>query len=148
MRDGGAGPSGATITITGAGVSAKSVTVSVGQSVTFVNNDNKAHEIASNPHPVHGTCPSIESGLGTIGAGQTKTTHAFANAGTCGFHDHLDDGNASLQGAMSCSNRGARRNSRLRNSQVPINAQRPTPNGQLPTANSQRPTPNGQKRPR
>ena len=100
VRDGGAGPSGATITITGAGVSAKSVTVSVGQSVTFVNNDNKAHEIASNPHPVHGTCPSIESGLGTIGAGQTKTTHAFANAGTCGFHDHLDDGNASLQGAI------------------------------------------------
>jgi hypothetical protein len=28
-------------------------------------------------------------------------THAFANAGSCGFHDHLDDGNASLKGTIT-----------------------------------------------
>jgi hypothetical protein len=27
-------------------------------------------------------------------------THAFANAGTCGFHDHLDDSNAALRGTI------------------------------------------------
>jgi plastocyanin len=102
VRDGGtAGASGATITITAGGVSSKSVVVAVGQTVTFVNNDTRAHEIASNPHPEHGTCPSIEGGLGTINAGQTKVTHAFANAGTCSYHDHLNDSNAAFQGSIT-----------------------------------------------
>src|SRR5262249_45466431 len=82
------GPSGATVTMTSAGVSPSSVTVSVGQTVTFVNNDTRSHEIASNPHPQHGSCPGIEAGLGVVAAGLTKVTHNFANAGTCGYHDH------------------------------------------------------------
>ena len=101
VRDGGTGgANGATITITAAGVSAKSVTVPVGQTVTFVNNDSRAHEMASDPHPQHGSCPSMEAGLGTIAAGQTKVTHAFANAGTCGYHDHQDASNSALLGTI------------------------------------------------
>ena len=101
VRDSGTGgPSGATITITAAGVSASSVTIAVGQTVTFVNNDTKSHEIASNPHPQHGSCPSIEDGVGIITAGQSKTTHNFGNAGTCGYHDHLDDTNTRFQGTI------------------------------------------------
>ena len=101
VRDGGAtGASGATITITAAGVSSPSVTVAVGQTVTVINNDTRSHEMASNPHPQHGTCPSIESGLGTLAAGQTKVTRAFANAGSCGFHDHLNDTTNSLKGTI------------------------------------------------
>jgi plastocyanin len=102
VRDGGTnGASGATITISGGRVSPAGVTVAVGQTVTVINNDNRSHEIASNPHPQHGSCPSIEAGLGTIGTGQTKVTHTFANAGTCGFHDHLDDTNAALKGTIT-----------------------------------------------
>ena len=102
VRDGGAGgANGATITITGAGVNPAGVTVPVGQTVTFINNDNRSHEMASNPHPQHGSCPSMEAGLGTIAAGQTKVTHAFANAGSCGYHDHLDDTNAALKGTIT-----------------------------------------------
>ena len=102
VRDGGVGGvSGATITITAAGVSPAGVTVAVGQTVTFVNNDNRSHEMASNPHPQHGSCPSMEAGLGTIAAGQTKVTHNFANAGSCGFHDHLNDATASLKGTIT-----------------------------------------------
>ena len=102
VRDGGVGgPNGATITITAAGVSPSGVTVAVGQTVTFVNNDNRSHEMASNPHPQHGSCPSMEAGLGTIAAGQTKVTHNFANAGSCGFHDHLNDATASLKGTIT-----------------------------------------------
>ena len=101
VRDGGAtGASGATITITAAGVSSPSVTVAVGQTVPVINNDTRSHEMASNPHPQHGTCPSIESGLGTLAAGQTKVTRAFANAGSCGFHDHLNDTTNSLKGTI------------------------------------------------
>jgi len=100
VRDGGTGPSGATVTITSAGVSPSTVTISQGQSVTFVNNDNRPHEMASDPDPQDGSCPSMENGLGTIAAGQTKMTHAFANAGTCRYHDHLDASNQSLQGSI------------------------------------------------
>ena len=102
VRDGGpTGTSGATITIANGVVSPATVNVAVGQTVTFINNDNRPHEIASNPHPQHGTCPSIEGGLGSLAAGQTKTTRAFANSGSCGFHDHLDDSNPSLRGTIN-----------------------------------------------
>jgi plastocyanin len=97
---GSAGASGATITITSSGVSPGSVTIAVGQSVTFVNNDSRSHEMASNPHPQHGSCPSIERGIGTLAAGQTRLTQGFAGAGTCGFHDHLNDSAVSLQGTI------------------------------------------------
>jgi plastocyanin len=98
---GSTGPSGATVTITAAGVSPSQVTITIGQSVTFVNNDTRAHEMASDPHPTHGTCPGIENGLGTLQAGQTKLTQGFAGAGTCGYHDHLNSGTASLQGQIT-----------------------------------------------
>jgi plastocyanin len=97
---GSVGTIGATITITGSGVSPSSVTISAGQSVTFVNSDNRSHEIASDPHPQHGFCPSIEAGLGLISPGQTKSTLGFADVGTCGFHDHQDATNRSLQGTI------------------------------------------------
>ncbi len=98
---GATGPSGATVTITAAGVSPSQVSITVGQSVTFVNNDTRPHEMASDPHPTHGTCPGIEAGIGTLGAGQTKLTQGFSTAGTCGYHDHLNSGTASLQGTIT-----------------------------------------------
>ena len=101
VNDSGAGAtSGATITITSTGVNPAQVTVGVGQAVTFTNSDSRSHEIASDPHPAHGSCPSIEAGLGVLGAGQTKVTHGFGNTGTCGFHDHQDASNSSLQGRI------------------------------------------------
>jgi plastocyanin len=102
VRDGGStGASGATMTIANGALSPSTVTVAVGQTVTFINNDNRSHEIASNPHPIHGSCPSIEGGLGSLAPGQTKTTRAFGNSGSCQFHDHLDDNNAALRGRIN-----------------------------------------------
>lgn len=100
VRDGGPGPSGATVTITAAGVNPGTVTVAVGQAVTFVNNDTRQHEIGSDPHPQHGTCPSIEAGVSLLAPGQTKVTRAFANTGTCRYHDHLDDTNQAFRGTI------------------------------------------------
>ena len=93
------GPSGATITIGSTGVSPSSVTISVGQSVTFVNNSGSIHEMDSDPHPQHTDCPEINA-VGTIGNGQTKLTNAFPSARTCGFHDHTQDTNNSLKGTI------------------------------------------------
>ncbi len=95
------GASGATITIGANGaVSPAQVSIAVGQSVTVVNNHTSPHEIASDPHPTHTNCPSINA-LGNIAPGQTRLTNAFAAAGTCGFHDHADPSNAALQGTIT-----------------------------------------------
>ena len=84
---GSAGPSGATITIANGRVSPATVSVTVGQSVTFVNNDGGIRNVTSDPHPVHTDCPQINV-VGNLSNGQTKLTNAFTSAGSCGFHDH------------------------------------------------------------
>jgi hypothetical protein len=86
----GPGPVGATVTITSSGTN--SVTVNVGQSVSIVNNDSRTHNINSDPHPVHTSCPALNVGI--LSPGQSKTSGAFTAAGTCGFHDHDDPDNA------------------------------------------------------
>jgi plastocyanin len=97
---GSTGPSGATITIANGAISPKTVTIALGQSVTFVNNDTRSHEMASDPHPSHTQCPAINA-LGTLSPGQTRLTNALSTAMTCGFHDHNDDSNTSLQGSIT-----------------------------------------------
>src|SRR4029079_12505256 len=83
VRDGGTGgPNGATITLTSAGANPRTVTIAVGQTVTFINNDNRSHEMASDPHPQHGSCPSMEAGLGPTAPGPTKATHTLPTHGT------------------------------------------------------------------
>jgi plastocyanin len=94
------GPIGATITIGPNGVSPTSVSITVGQSVNFVNNSGSIHEMDSDPHPQHTDCPVINA-VGTIGNGQTKLTNAFTTARTCGFHDHTQDTNNSLKGTIT-----------------------------------------------
>ena len=97
----GAGPSGATITIGSNGaVSPASVSITVGQSVTFANSSGSSREIASDPHPAHTSCPSINV-LGILGNGQTKLTNSFGGAGTCTFHDHGQPDNNSLKGTIT-----------------------------------------------
>jgi plastocyanin len=94
------GPSGATITIANGGVTPKSVTVSKGQSVTFLNSDTRSHDMTSDPHPTHTQCPAINA-VSTLSPGQSKLTNALTTATTCGFHDHNDPDNTSLQGSIT-----------------------------------------------
>ena len=97
---GGTGTIAATITIDANGVmSPRDVTVAPGSRVTFVNNHNRAHQPASDPHPEHGSCPAIDQ-VGTITAGQSRTSGNLNTPGLCRYHDHLDDRNANLQGVI------------------------------------------------
>jgi plastocyanin len=94
------GPSGATITIgTNGAVSPSQVTVALGQSVTFINNDTRAHDMSSDPHPIHTDCPEINA-VSTLGPGQTRLTNAFQTARTCGYHDHNNPNSTALQGRI------------------------------------------------
>ena len=97
---GSVGTVGATITIgTNSAVSPAQVTISVGQSVTFTNNDTRSHDMTSDPHPAHTDCPSIGN-VSLLQPGQSKTTFGFASAGVCGFHDHNNSDSASLKGRI------------------------------------------------
>jgi len=92
-------PGSATITITSSGVSPRSVTVATGSRVMFVNNDSRAHDMASDPHPEHTACPAIND-VGFLQPGQSRSTGNLNTPRTCGFHDHNQSSNTSLQGSI------------------------------------------------
>ena len=93
-------PSGTTITITSSGVSPRTLTVAVGSRVTFVNNDSRAHDMSSNPHPDHTYCPAIND-VGFLQPGQSRQTGNLNAPRTCGYHDHNRDTDTSLQGTIT-----------------------------------------------
>ncbi len=93
------GSTGATITIANGRVSPGEVTINVGQSVTFTNNDGRVRNISSDPHPVHIDCPAINA-VGNMNNGQTKLTNALTTARTCNFHDHDDPDNGNMKGRI------------------------------------------------
>jgi plastocyanin len=92
------GPVGATITITPGGTAPKSVTITVGQSITVVNNNTRSHDIASDPHLAHTDCPPLN--MGRINPGQSRTSAALNTGRTCGYHDHDDPENDVWKGQV------------------------------------------------
>jgi plastocyanin len=88
-----------TITLTSAGVDNKTIAIAVGTRVTFVNNDTRTHQMSSNPHPVHTDCPELN--IGVLAAGQRRESQPLTTARTCGFHDHENPGDSSLQGSVT-----------------------------------------------
>ena len=96
---GGGGTGGTTITITASGVSPRELTVAAGTRVTFINNDSRAHEMNSDPHPFHGDCPGIDD-VGFVTPGQTKLTGNLTTVRRCGFHDHALPEVVALQGTI------------------------------------------------
>jgi plastocyanin len=88
----------ATITISGNKVSPEVTNVALGATITFVNQDSRAHEMMSDPHPLHNDCPEINVGM--LNPGQSKQTAALMVARACGFHDNMQDTNTSLRGRI------------------------------------------------
>ena len=92
-------PSQPTITITAAaGVSPRELTVAPGTRVLFINEDQRRHDMGSDPHPEHSDCPEISVGLLTTG--QRRETGNLVTTGTCGFHDHENPDNPALKGRI------------------------------------------------
>lgn len=88
------------ITIGGNGaVSPTELVVPPGTRVLFTNNHNVAHEMTSDPHPEHTNCPEINQ-VGLLQPGQSRETGNLVTPRTCGFHDHHDFMNRSLQGRI------------------------------------------------
>ena len=53
----------------------------------------------SDPHPEHDTCREINA-VSFLTAGQSKATDNLNTVRTCGFHDHDQPSNTSLQGTI------------------------------------------------
>ena len=90
----------ATVTIGSDGrVTPTTVTITAGGRVTFVNNHNQAHDMASDPHPEHTDCPEIDQ-VGFLTPGQSRATGNLNVVRTCGFHDHNQPTNTGLLGRI------------------------------------------------
>ena len=88
-----------TFTITADGVSPKQVRINVGDRVRFTNDDSVNRQINSNPFPAHDDCPPINA-IDLLTPGQSKETDVMSLAGTCGFHEHLTEGDAAFLGEI------------------------------------------------
>lgn len=89
-----------TITIANNAVSPANITVARGSQVTFVNNDNRTHDMQSDPHPEHTDCPELMQ-VGFLNPGQSRASGNLNTAKRCGFHDHNLDTVASLKGSIT-----------------------------------------------
>lgn len=94
------GQEGAIVTITSSGVEPKTVTIDVGQSVTFVNDDSIAHNMASDPFPRYSDCPAVNR-VGSLEAGRRMQTGAFTVARSCGYHDLLRNADVRWHGTIN-----------------------------------------------
>ena len=92
-------PGGTTITISNNAVSPQTLTVARGTRVTFMNNDNRNHEMNSDPHPAHTDCPELND-VGFLTSGQSRQTGNLNTARTCSFHDHNQPSVSGLQGRI------------------------------------------------
>ncbi|HEX8029443.1 MAG TPA: hypothetical protein VF491_13310 [Vicinamibacterales bacterium] len=93
-------PSGPpTITITPTGMLPLEITIAVGQRVTFVNNDLRAHDVVGGVDPSHPDCPEILQ-AGFLTPGQRADTGVFTTARTCEYHDHTQLSVPAFQGRI------------------------------------------------
>src|SRR5262245_52043633 len=90
----------ATILVLNNAACPQTLTVARGAQVTFINNDNRAHEMNSDPHPEHSDCPELNQ-VGHLEPGQSRQTGNLTVARNCGFHDHLNDQNRALRGTIT-----------------------------------------------
>ena len=76
-----------TVTITAAGMTPLEITIDVGQRVTFVNSDTRAHDLVGGVDPNNPDCPEIAL-AGFLTPGQSRDTGVFTSARRCQYHDH------------------------------------------------------------
>jgi plastocyanin len=76
-----------TVTITASGLSPREITISVGMTVTFVNNDVRPHDLFGGPDPATRECPEIDV-AGFLTPGQSRDTGLFTVPRVCRYHDH------------------------------------------------------------
>jgi plastocyanin len=93
-------PNAMTILILNNAVCPQALTVPRGTQVTFINNDTRAHEMNSDPHPEHSECPELNQ-VGHLEPGQSRASGNLNVTRGCGFHDHINPSTRALQGTIT-----------------------------------------------
>ena len=93
-------PNATTLLILNNAICPQALTVTPGTRVTIINNDTRAHEMASDPHPEHTDCTELNQ-VGRLEPGQQRDSGNLNTRKRCGFHDHLNESNAALRGAIT-----------------------------------------------
>lgn len=88
-----------TVTITANGADPRNISIALGTRVMFVNNDSRAHNMTSDPHPDHNDCPDLNQ-VGFLAPGQSRESGNLVVARTCGFHDHDNPSQQNLTGQI------------------------------------------------
>ncbi|MBI1974812.1 MAG: Ig-like domain-containing protein [Parcubacteria group bacterium] len=78
------------IKILSTGFSPEEVTLKVGMTVLFKNEDSASHWPAAGPHPTHTLCLGFDSNR-ALSQGETYQ-YTFTEAKTCPYHDHVSPG--------------------------------------------------------
>lgn len=78
---------GKTISLSSHGFSPASLTIKVGEKVTWTNEDNGPSTVNSDPHPAHTNYPPLN--LGKFNDGE-ELSLTFDKPGTYGYHNHLN----------------------------------------------------------
>ncbi|OGY18267.1 MAG: hypothetical protein A3F04_00135 [Candidatus Chisholmbacteria bacterium RIFCSPHIGHO2_12_FULL_49_9] len=85
---------GTTVRYTDTGFVPQSISVIVGDSVTFVNESGKQMWVASAVHPTHQVLPGFDQ-LTAVGMGESYT-YTFEMAGQWKYHNHVSPGDTGV----------------------------------------------------
>ena len=78
------------INLKDSGPEPRSLDVSKGDTVKFINNGTRPFWVASNPHPVHNFCPGFDASHGLVHNESWSYTFKFDAPKTCFYHNHVD----------------------------------------------------------
>jgi hypothetical protein len=70
-----------------------------GGNLRFINQDSVPHDILSDPQHLHTECPEINQ-AGFLVPGQSRSTEPLNRLVSCGFHDHLREGDSRFSGRV------------------------------------------------
>ncbi len=79
-------------------LSTNNITLALGDTVTFVNNEDTLHWPASDLHPIHNICPGFDSLHGLVNG--EKYSFTFSVLKVCPFHDHLHASKSAYSGKI------------------------------------------------
>jgi plastocyanin len=89
-----------TLVVMNDSVCPQALTVARGSQVTIVNQDSRAHDMTSDPHPEHTDCPELNQ-IGFLNAGQSRASGNLNTARRCGIHDHSNPNSNALKATIT-----------------------------------------------
>lgn len=90
-----------TMTITPAGLNPQVLhTFDAQETITFINDDVRAHDMRSDPHPSHSDCPSMNVGTMMPGERREIAGPSLPRFALCYYHDESDPTNSVFRGVV------------------------------------------------